>query len=200
MSSTHVRRNLEEAHKHLAALIANEEAIKAIADAGVLLVETFKSGGRVFSCGNGGSMCDAMHFAEELSARYRLDRPGLPALAISDPAHISCAGNDFGYEFIFSSYIQAHAKKGDCLLAISTSGKSKNVLKAAETAKKLGVRVIGLMAKPDTPLGPLADIIIATPGGAYADRVQEMHIKVIHNLIELVERSLFPQNYKETAP
>ena len=132
-------------------------------------------------------------------ARFRLDRAGLPATSISDPGHLSCVGNDFGYEFVFSRYLEAHAKKGDCLLAISTSGKSKNVIKAAEVAKKLGVRVIGLMGKPDTPLGPLVDICISTPGGAFADRVQEMHIKVIHIMIELVERALFPENYKESA-
>jgi D-sedoheptulose 7-phosphate isomerase len=192
-----VRRNLEEAQQCLAALLANEQTLKAIAAAGALLTATFKNGGRVFSCGNGGSMCDAMHFAEELSGRYRLDRRGLPAASISDPSHITCVGNDYGYDHIFSRYVEAHAKKGDVLLAISTSGKSKNVLMAVETAKKLGVKVIGLMGKPDSPLGAQADIRIATPGGAFADRVQEMHIKVIHNLIELVERDLFPENYKE---
>jgi D-sedoheptulose 7-phosphate isomerase len=137
-----------------------------------------------------------MHFAEELSARYRLDRRGLPATSISDPAHISCAANDLGYEFIFSRYIEAHAKPGDCLLAISTSGKSRNVIHAVEVAKEIGTTVIGLMGSPDSPLGAMSDICIATPGGKYADRVQEMHIKVIHNLIELVERDLFPENYK----
>lgn len=194
-----VRHNLEEAHRHLTELLANQKALKAMGDAGELLVATLKNGGRVFSCGNGGSMCDAMHFAEELSGRFRLDRAGLAAVAISDPSHLSCVGNDFGYEYVFSRYIEAHARKGDCLLAISTSGKSKNIIKAAEAARKLGVKVIGLMAKSDTPLGPLVDICIATPGGAFADRVQEMHIKTIHILIELVERALFPENYKEDA-
>ncbi len=144
-------------------------------------------------------MCDAMHFAEELSGRYRLDRPGLPAVSISDPSHISCVGNDYGYEFVFSRYLEAHAKKGDVLLAISTSGKSKNVMMAVEAAKKIGVKVIGLMGKPDSPLASVSDIRIATPGAAFADRVQEMHIKVIHNVIELVERDMFPENYKTSA-
>jgi D-sedoheptulose 7-phosphate isomerase len=191
-----VRSSLEEAQKALKALLANEETLAAVTKAGALLVATFKNGGRVFSCGNGGSMCDAMHFAEELSGRYRLDRKGLPASSISDPGHLSCVSNDYGYEFVFSRYLEAQAKKGDCLLAISTSGKSKNVLTAVETAKKLGVKVIGLMGRADSPLGGAADIRIATPGGQFADRVQELHIKVIHILIELVERELFPENYK----
>jgi D-sedoheptulose 7-phosphate isomerase len=191
-----VRANLEEAQAALQALLANEKTLDAIAAAGELLVKTFKSGNRVFSCGNGGSMCDAMHFAEELSGRYRLDRPGLPASSISDPGHITCVGNDYGYDFVFSRYLEAHARKGDVLLAISTSGKSKNILTAVEAAKKIGVKTIGLMGKADSPLGAAADIVISTPGGTFADRVQELHIKVIHNLIELVERDLFPQNYK----
>jgi D-sedoheptulose 7-phosphate isomerase len=197
MSVQVVRRNLEEAQASLKALLADEAMLKSISDAGALLGTTFRNGGRVFSCGNGGSMCDAMHFAEELSARYRLDRPGLPATSISDPAHISCAANDLGYEFIFSRYIEAHAKKGDCLLAISTSGKSQNVIHAADVAHKFGAKVITLIGKPNSPLEKAGDINIVTPGGAYADRVQELHIKVIHNLIELVERDLFPENYKD---
>jgi D-sedoheptulose 7-phosphate isomerase len=192
----HVRDTLKEAQKALEALLINEETLTAISKAGALLGTTFKNGNRVFSCGNGGSMCDAMHFAEELSGRYRLDRKGLPASSISDPGHLSCVGNDYGYEFVFSRYLESHARKGDCLLAISTSGKSKNILTAVETAKKLGVKIIGLVGRPDTPLGAAADIRISTPGGQFADRVQELHIKVIHILIELVERDLFPENYK----
>ena len=191
-----VRGGLEEAKGALEALLANKAALGAIEQAGALLVATFKSGGRVFSCGNGGSMCDAMHFAEELSGRYRLERAGLPAASISDPGHLTCVSNDYGYDFVFSRYLDAHAKKGDCLLAISTSGKSKNVLTAVEASKKRGVKVIGLMGKPDSPLGKAADLVIATPGGQFADRVQELHIKIIHILIELVERELFPENYK----
>jgi D-sedoheptulose 7-phosphate isomerase len=191
-----VRANLEEAQAALQNLLADSKTIAAIAGAGEKLVGTFKQGGRVFSCGNGGSMCDAMHFAEELSGRYRDDRKGLPASSISDPGHLSCVGNDYGYDFVFSRYLEAHAKKGDCLLAISTSGKSKNVLAAVATAKNIGVTVIGLVGKPDSALAQMADITIATPGGKYADRVQELHIKVIHNLIELVERDMFPENYK----
>lgn len=196
MSITVVRNSLKESEAALAALLSNDASMMAIADAGALLISTFKNGGRVYSCGNGGSMCDAMHFAEELSGRYRLNRPALAAASISDPSHISCVGNDYGYDFVFSRYVEAFAKKSDCLIAISTSGKSKNILNAVEAAKKQGVKVIGMTGKADSLLGQVADVCIVTPGGAYADRVQELHIKAIHIMIELVERELFPDNYK----
>jgi D-sedoheptulose 7-phosphate isomerase len=191
-----VRQSLQEAQTALQNLIANEVTIAAIAKAGEALAATFKNGGQVFSCGNGGSMCDAMHFAEELSGRYRLNRPALAASSISDPSYISCVANDYGYDHVFSRYLEAHAKKGDCLVAISTSGKSKNVMAAVEVAKQRGVTVIGMMGLPETPLGQAADIRISAPAGAYADRIQEMHIKAIHIMIELVERQMFPENYQ----
>lgn len=192
----YVRACLEDSAAALQKLLADKDTQALIARTGGLLAETFKNGGRVFSCGNGGSMCDAMHFAEELSGRYRLNRPALAAVAISDPGYMSCVANDYGYEYVFSRYLEAHARAGDVLVAISTSGKSKNVLIAVEAAKKIGVKVVGLMGSGDTPLGSAADIRIATPAGIFADRVQELHIKVIHTLIELVERQLFPENYK----
>jgi len=187
---------LREARDALDSLLANEAAIHAIGEAGRLIAAAFTGGGRVFSCGNGGSMCDAMHFAEELSGRYRLDRKALPATAISDPGHLSCVANDYGYEQVFSRYIEAHGRAGDCLLGISTSGTSRNVLLAAESAKAQGVTVIALTGRPGSRLGALADIDICTPAGRFADRVQELHIKVVHILIELVERELFPENYR----
>jgi D-sedoheptulose 7-phosphate isomerase len=134
-------------------------------------------------------MCDAMHFAEELTGRFRDDRPGYAALAISDPGHLSCVGNDYGYERVFARFIEAHGRGGDVLLAISTSGTSRNVIAAAEVARARGIKVIGLTGRDETPLAKLADIAIVTPGGRYADRVQELHIKVIHILIERVERA-----------
>ena len=144
-------------------------------------------------------MCDAIHFAEELSGRYRLDRKGLPAVAVSDPGHLSCVANDYGYEFVFSRYLQAHARPGDLLVGISTSGTSKNVITAANYARDNGMKVLALTGKRATTLGGLADLEICTPGGAFADRTQELHIKVIHILIELVERALFPENYREAS-
>jgi D-sedoheptulose 7-phosphate isomerase len=191
----YVRASLEEAQDALKSLLADKETQAAIARAGDLLAATFKKGGRVFSCGNGGSMCDAMHFAEELSGRYRLDRPALAAVAISDAGYVSCVGNDYGYDHVFARYLEAHARSGDVLLAISTSGKSKNILAAAATAKKLGVTTIGLTGRAGAPLAAACDSCIATPAGKFADRVQELHIKVIHILIELIERQMFPENY-----
>ena len=187
---------LREARAALDALLANQSAVDAIGEAGRMIAAAFTRGGRVFSCGNGGSMCDAMHFAEELSGRYRLDRKPLPATAISDPGHLSCVANDYGYEQVFSRYIEAHGRAGDCLLGISTSGTSRNVLAAAESGKAQGLKIIALTGRPESPLGALADIEICTPAGRFADRVQELHIKVVHILIELVERELFPENYR----
>ena len=191
-----VTNTLRDASAALEAFLQDKRAITAVSNAGKALLECFSAGGRVFSCGNGGSMCDAMHFAEELSGRFRLDRKALPAAAISDPGHMSCVGNDYGYSKIFSRYLEAHAKKGDILLAISTSGNSKNVVLAAEYAKEHHIKVIGLTGRKGSLLGEIADIEICTPVGEYADRAQELHIKVIHILIEIVERGMFPENYK----
>ena len=135
-------------------------------------------------------MCDAMHFAEELSGRFRNDRRGLAALSISDPSHISCVANDYGYEYIFSRYIEAVGKKGDVLLGISTSGNSENVIKAVKTAKEKGIKTIVLTGKTGGQLADLADLEIRAPQSEYADRAQEIHIKVIHALIDGIERSL----------
>ena len=194
---THITASLREAQQALDALLGNQATLASIGQAADLLIATFARKGRVFSCGNGGSMCDAMHFAEELTGRYRHDRAALPATAISDASHISCVGNDLGYEQVFSRYLEAHARPGDCLVAISTSGSSKNVLRAAEVARKLGVDVIGMTGRADAALAGLSTVHVCTPGGAFADRVQELHIKVLHIFIELVERHFFPENYAD---
>ena len=188
---TVIHDSLNEARAALDALLGNAQTLDAIARAAALLVATFKAGGRVYACGNGGSMSDAMHFAEELTGRYRENRPGLPALAISDAGHLTCVANDFGYEHVFARFLESHARAGDCLVAISTSGTSANVVNAALMAKSRGTKVIALTGKPGAQLETLADIGICTPGGRYADRVQELHIKVIHILIELIEREMF---------
>ena len=187
--------SLTEAQHALDQLINNVDSIESIHKAAKLLIETFNHGGKVISCGNGGSMCDAMHFAEELTGQYRKPRKGLPAIAIADPGHLTCVGNDYGYVEVFSRYLDAHGKAGDCLLAISTSGTSKNVLQAVAKAKELGMFVIGLCGREGSQLTNLADVSICTPAGSFADRVQELHIKVIHILIEMVERNFFPENY-----
>ncbi|UCO99402.1 D-sedoheptulose 7-phosphate isomerase [Metapseudomonas lalkuanensis] len=192
---SHIRNSLEEARRALDNFIANEQTLKNIERAAELLVGSFENKGKAFSCGNGGSMCDAMHFAEELTGRYRKNRPGIAAVSISDASHISCVANDFGYDYIFSRYVESHGRAGDVLIAISTSGKSPNVIKAAEAARALGVKVVALTGKPGSALEALADVCICAPGGDFADRVQELHIKVLHILIELVERKLSPGNY-----
>ena len=191
----HIRNSLIEAQRALDAFIGSEQTLANIERAGDLLVNSFEARGKAFSCGNGGSMCDAMHFAEELTGRYRKNRPGIAAVSISDASHISCVANDFGYDHIFSRYVESHGRDGDVLLAISTSGKSPNVVKAAQAAKALGIKVIALTGKPGSLLESLADVCICAPGGDFADRTQELHIKVIHILIELIERELHPQNY-----
>lgn len=194
-----IRQTLMEARASLDDLLQDAPALAAIEHAAELLCKTFEADGRVYSCGNGGSMSDAMHFAEELTGRYRDNRKGLPAQAISDVGHLTCVANDFGYDQVFSRYVLSHGRAGDCLFAISTSGKSSNVVAAALAAKEQGMHVIALTGRADSELSMLADVSIATPGGAYADRVQELHIKVIHILIELVERRFFPENYRKVG-
>jgi D-sedoheptulose 7-phosphate isomerase len=198
-NASHVINSLTVASEALSRLLADSSRVQIIANAGDILSTAIHNGARVFSCGNGGSMCDSIHFAEELSGRYRDDRKGLPAIAISDPGHLSCVGNDYGYEFVFSRYLEAQARPGDVLLGISTSGKSANVIKAAEHARANGMKIITLTGQPNSALGKLADVDVCTPVGKYADRVQELHIKVIHILIELVERHLFPTNYAQST-
>jgi len=193
---SHIKDALNQSHKALVSLMENQTAIENIEKAAELLVNCFENGGRVVSCGNGGSMCDAMHFAEELSGKFRKERPPLAAMSISDPSYMSCTGNDYGFDYVFSRFVEAHCRKGDLLLAISTSGTSKNVLKAVEAANKSGAKVICLTGKDQCELGDMADCHIGTPGGSgFADRVQELHIKCIHILIELVERKLFKSTY-----
>jgi len=185
-----IRSALEEAASGLERLRRNDAALAAIEAAGGVLAKAFIAGNRAYSCGNGGSMCDAMHFAEELTGRFRRDRRPLAALAISDPGHLTCTANDFGYAQIFARFVQAHGRAGDVLLAISTSGSSANVLAAAEAARSLSMPVIALTGRPASPLAELAQVEVCTPAGRFADRVQELHIKVIHVLIELVEHQL----------
>lgn len=187
--------SLRESAKALETLLTSKSTIAAIEQAGHALADCFKNRKHAYSAGNGGSMCDAMHFAEELSGRYRNNRRGLGAQAISDAGFLSCAANDFGYDFVFSRFLEAQAHQGDIFVGFSTSGKSKNIILAAKTAKEMGLKTILLTGRAGSELSKFADIEICTPGGNYADRVQELHIKVVHILIELVERQLFPENY-----
>ena len=161
-----------------------------IGEASKAIAQSIKAGGKVISCGNGGSHCDAMHFAEELTGKYREPRKAIAAICISDPSHISCVSNDYGYEFVFSRYLEALGNKGDVLLGISTSGNSANIIRAAQTAKEKGMKVIILSGKDGGSLAPLADIELRVPHFGYADRIQEVHIKIIHILMLLIEKQL----------
>ncbi len=185
-----IQGDLEEAYRLLEEFISDKKNIDAIEAAGGALSSAFKSGNKVISCGNGGSMSDAMHFAEELSGRFREERRALPALSISDPSYISCVSNDWGWEKVFSRYVEALGNRGDVLLAISTSGNSINIIKAIEVAKERGMIVIGLTGRGGGEMAKLCDIEIRAPWSQYADRAQEIHIKVIHSLIHFIENNL----------
>jgi D-sedoheptulose 7-phosphate isomerase len=181
---------LQEASRVLTQFLNDPVALSKIEQASRIIAEAIQSGGKVISCGNGGSHCDAMHFAEELTGRYREDRKALPAICISDPSHLSCVSNDYGYEFVFSRYLEALGNRGDVLLAISTSGNSPNVLRAAQTAREKGLAVIALTGKDGGKLAPLATVELRVPHSGYADRIQEVHIKIIHILILLIEKQV----------
>ncbi len=193
-----IRNSFLEAQQLLEMFVSEENNLKQVKAAGDLLVDAFRHGGKVFSCGNGGSLCDAMHFAEELTGRFRQERPALPAIAIADPSHLTCVSNDMGFDLVFSKYLEALGKDGDVLLAISTSGNSSNVLNAIDTARSLGMKVIGLTGKTGGEMKNRCDVAIVVPWHRYSDRIQEIHIKIIHILIEYIEQALF-QNQLETG-
>ena len=190
MSLKLIKNNFIEAKQILDQFLTDENNLTKIVEAGDLMVESFLKSKKVISCGNGGSMCDAMHFAEELTGRFRENRQPLAAISISDPSHISCVGNDYGFDEIFSRYVSAVGNSGDVLLAISTSGNSKNVLRAVEVAKQKGMKVIALTGKDGGKLSEMCDVEIRAPHSQYSDRVQEIHIKVIHSLIHYIEEKL----------
>jgi len=181
---------LKEASEVLEKFLSDDRNLEKIENAADLITACITNGGKIISCGNGGSHCDAMHFAEELTGKYRDSRKPLPAIAISDPGYISCVANDFGYEQVFSRFIEGLGNPGDCLLAISTSGNSENILKAAETAREKNMKVIALTGNSGGKLASKADVEIRVPHQGYADRIQEIHIKIIHIIINLIERNI----------
>lgn len=185
-----IRSELQEAAETLDKFLQDSKQLSAIQQAAVMLATAFQHDGKVISCGNGGSHCDAMHFAEELTGRYRENRPGYPAIAISDVSHLSCVSNDFGYDYVFSRYVEAVGRAGDVLFGISTSGNSVNVINAVQAAKDKGMKVILLTGKSGGKMVELADIEIRVPHHGYADRIQEVHIKIIHILILLIEKEM----------
>jgi D-sedoheptulose 7-phosphate isomerase len=179
-----------EAKAVLDNFISNETNFTALQKAGDILVQAIRSGNTIFSCGNGGSMSDAMHFAEELTGRFRDERPAIAAISISDPTHITCTANDYGFDAVFSRYIEAHGKKKDVLLALSTSGNSLNVINACLAASSAGMRIIAITGKDGGKIASMSDVEIRVPHLGYSDRIQEIHIKIIHSLINFIEKSL----------
>ena len=191
---SHISEALLESQNVHNTFFQNEEKMRELEAACNALAKALASGNKVLSCGNGGSLCDSMHFAEELTGRFRKDRRALPAIALVDPSHMSCVANDFGYDYVFSRMVDAYGQNGDILLAISTSGNSTNVIKAVESAHAKGMKVVGLLGKTGGKLKDLVDypVIVDCP---VTDRIQEMHIKFIHIFIESIERELFPEHY-----
>ncbi|CAM2751263.1 D-sedoheptulose 7-phosphate isomerase [Vibrio mytili] len=185
-----IRSELNEAAEVLNKFLSDDHNIAQIEAAAKMIADSFKHDGKVLSCGNGGSHCDSMHFAEELTGRYRENRPGYAGIAISDPSHLSCVSNDFGYDFVFSRYVEAVGRKGDILFGLSTSGNSANILKAIEAAQAKGMKTIALTGKDGGKMAGLADIEIRVPHFGYADRIQEIHIKIIHIIIQLIEKEM----------
>lgn len=183
-----IRQELQEGALTLQNFLSDEAKLKAIHEAAQIIAEALKDGKKVISCGNGGSHCDAMHFAEELSGRYRADRKALAGIAISDPSHITCTANDYGFDFIFSRFVEGLGNPGDVLLGISTSGNSANIINAVEAAKAKGMKTIVLTGKDGGKLAQLTDLEIRVEHHGYSDRIQEIHIKVIHILILLIEK------------
>ncbi|MDB4013096.1 D-sedoheptulose 7-phosphate isomerase [Cyclobacteriaceae bacterium] len=185
-----IEQELQEAHQVLSNFMADPKLIETIAEMAHLMTQAIENGGKIITCGNGGSHCDAMHFAEELTGRYRNDRKSLPAIAISDAAHLTCVGNDYGYEFIFSRFIEGMGNNGDVLLAISTSGNSMNIVNAVKAAKKKNMKTIVLTGKDGGKLADMADRLLIVPHFGFADRIQEIHIKIIHIMILLIEQKI----------
>ena len=185
-----IKESLQEAADKLQQFMENDSSLKSIEAAARLIAKALSEGNKVISCGNGGSLCDATHFAEELTGRYRNNRRPLPAIAINDPAYFTCVGNDFSFNEIFSRFVEATGQKGDILLAISTSGNSPNVIKAVESAHDKGMKAIALTYDSENILVAVSDIAICAPKSDYSDRIQEIHIKIIHILVQLIEKQL----------
>jgi D-sedoheptulose 7-phosphate isomerase len=184
-----IKSHFEEALGVLQIFLSNDENFTKITQAGNLIIEAINGGNKIISCGNGGSMCDAMHFAEELSGRYKHNRKALPAISISDASHITC-GNDYGFNQIFSRFVEGLGDTGDVLFAISTSGNSENILNAIVAAREKNMKVIALTGKTGGEMANNCDIEIRAPYSEFSDRAQEIHIKVIHSIIDYVEKNL----------
>ena len=190
LMKTLIENSLHEAERILHAFVSDPQTVGAMERAVEIFAEALLSGGKIISCGNGGSLCDATHFAEELTGRFRCDRRPYPAMAINDPAYMTCVGNDFSFDDIFARWVEAFGRKGDVLLAISTSGNSENVVRAVLQARACGMRVVALTVKGSNRLSESADVAICAPVAPHSDRIQEIHIKAIHIMIEALEAAV----------
>lgn len=188
-------KNLNSLRDLIVAFLNDEQNIVKLENVIKHISNTHLNNFKALCCGNGGSACDAMHYAEELTGRFRKDRKALAAISLTDSSHITCVANDFGFDYIFSRGVEALGCKGDYLIAISTSGNSKNVINAVIEAKKKSMYVIGLLGKDGGQLKDICDTSFVIPGNT-SDRIQEMHIFLIHTIIEGIERTLFPENYE----
>jgi D-sedoheptulose 7-phosphate isomerase len=196
MATDPIRAAFDDAAATLQAFLASDDGLAGVARFADDAAVTLERGNKLMACGNGGSMCDAMHFAEEWTGRFRRDRRALPAIAFSDPSQLTCIANDFGYDAVFARSVEAYGVEGDLLVAISTSGSSPNVVKAVEAARAGGIHTVGLLGKGGGKLRALVDVPIVVPRAESSDRIQEVHIKVLHIVIEAVERRLFPDHYR----
>ena len=188
--SFNVLDDLNQSLKVLSDFIAQKDTKEVIEKAISIMADSIKNGGKIMSAGNGGSMCDAMHFAEELTGRYRDNRPAYPAIAIADPSHLTCVGNDYGFDYVFSRFLEGMGFKGDVFLGISTSGNSKNIIEACKVCKEKGLTSIVLLGKDGGKLKDLCDLPIIVPHVGYADRIQEVHTMIIHIMIRGIEELL----------
>lgn len=188
--SFNVLDDLNQSLKVLSDFIAQKDTKEVIEKAISIMADSIKNGGKIMSAGNGGSMCDAMHFAEELTGRYRDNRPSYPAISIADPSHLTCVGNDYGFDYVFSRFLEGMGFKGDVFLGISTSGNSKNIIEACKVCKEKGLTSIVLLGKDGGKLKDLCDLPIIVPHVGYADRIQEVHTMIIHIMIRGIEELL----------
>ena len=189
-----IRNSYLTAFETVKAFVENEENIEKTEKIAQELASAYKNGKKSLIAGNGGSNCDAMHFAEEFTGRFRNDRRALPSISISDSSHITCVGNDYGFDFIFAKGVEAFGQEGDFFFGISTSGNSKNIIEAVKLAKERKLKTVALLGKDGGKLKGTCDYEFIIPGET-SDRIQEVHMMILHIIIEGVERILFPENY-----
>jgi len=194
MLKENIRNSYLTAFETVKAFVENEENIEKTEKIAQELALAYKNGKKSLIAGNGGSNCDAMHFAEEFTGRFRKDRRALPSISISDSSHITCVGNDYGFDFVFAKGVEAFGQEGDFFFGISTSGNSKNIIEAVKSAKERNLKTVALLGKDGGKLKGVCDYEFIISGET-SDRIQEVHMMILHIIIEGVERILFPENY-----